>query len=155
MAAVERPTEGGGQLEPCILGAGALQCTTGGGHTFSPTGIPVATGGTHVIQIVDGGVSRAIATRTEPGMPPPQRPARRGEMRAWNHGDGFGADIVVRARRPVYTRTVDGQEQIVYRSSEMDEGKLYAVEWNGDHYALRKSSPNVEIFRFRPYGDGD
>ena len=59
----------------------------------------------------------------------------------------------MQARRPVRTRTAGGQEQIVYRTSEMDGGRLYAAELDGEHYALRKSGPNVEVFKFRPDND--
>ena len=145
-----RPAEGRRRRqEIAILGTNALDVPSGGEHNLSLTRTPVATGGTHVIQLVDGEVSRAIAVRTEAGMAREGRPARRGELRAWNHNDGIGIEIAMQAHRPVYTRTVDGREEIVYKSSEMDEGKIYTVEWDGEHYALRRSGPNVEIFKFR------
>lgn len=81
------------------------------------------------------------------------RPARRGGLRACNQS--IDTDLTVRTRRPVFTRKGDDGDEIVYRTSEMDEGKLYTIEWNGDHYALRKSGRNVEIFKFRPDGDDD
>lgn len=136
-----------------LSGPSALQCATGGRTTIGLAGNPCATGGSHVIQLVDGEVSRVIATRMDGVAVPGPRPARRGELRACNQGSGM--NITIRARMPVRIRTVGGQEQIVYRTSEMDEGRLYTVEWNGEHYALRKSSPNVEVFKFKPGGDGD
>lgn len=55
-------------------------------------------------------------------------------MLAFNRGGGAG--LVVRACRSVRTCTAGGREEIVYRASEMEEGRLYAVEWNGGRYAL-------------------
>lgn len=116
---------------------------------------PIATGGTHVIQLVGGEVSRSIATRTDAGMAAGPQPAERREMRATSYNDSIGIELAMRDCRPVYTRMVDGREEIAYKSSEMDEGKIYTVEWNGDHYALRKSGAGVEIFKFRPNDNGD
>lgn len=136
-----------------LPGTSAFQCATGGRTTLDLAGNPHATGGSHVIQLVDGEVSRVIATRMDEVAVPGPRPARRGELRACNQGSGM--NITIQASMPVRIRTVGGQEQIAYRTSEMDEGRLYTVEWNGEHYALRKSSPNVEVFKFKPDGDGD
>ena len=135
------------------LGASAFQSPTGRGCPVVLTVSPLSTGGSHVMQVVDGKVVRTIAPMVGAGAVPGPRPARRGEMRVCNHSAGMG--IALRARGPVHTRTVDGREQVVYRSREMDEGRLYAVEWNGGHYALRKSGPDVEIFKFRPDGGGE
>lgn len=143
-----------GEQRHIFLGASEFQSPTAGGHPIVLTRNPCATGGSHVLQLVDGKVCRVIATRTGAGTPPGPRPSRRGEMRAYSVG-GTGMGIVMRARRPVCTRTVDGREQIVYRTREMDENRLYDVEWNGDHYALRKFGGNVEIFKFRPDCDDD
>ena len=142
----------GGQQEPTLFGTNPFQSSTGSRLTLDLTDNPCATGGTHVIQIIGGEVSRVIAAREGVAVPGP-RPTRGGEMRACNHGGG--PSIAVQARRPVFIRTVDGQEQIVYRTSEMDECRLYTVEWNGEPYALRKSDRDVEVFKFRPDGDGD
>ena len=136
-----------------ILGECALQTPTGIGLRIVQTRNPHSTGSSHVIQVVDGRVARTIAPMAGDGAVPGPRPARRGELRVCNHSAGMG--IALRARGPVHTRTVDGREQVVYRSREMDEGRLYAVEWNGGHYALRKSGPDVEIFKFRPDGSGE
>lgn len=143
-----------GEQRHIFLGASEFQSPTVGGHPIVLTRNPCATGGSHVLQLVDGKVDRVIATRTWAGTLPGPSPSRRGEMRACNLGN-TGMGIVMRARRPVCTRTVDGREQIVYRTREMDENRLYAVEWNGDHYALRKFGRNVEIFKFRPDCDDD
>ncbi len=51
---------------------------------------------------------------------------------------------------PVYVETVDGQERIVYKTSEMEMDRLYPVEWNGVKYALRKTEQSVEFFKFYP-----
>lgn len=134
------------------LGASMLQISTGG-RTIHLTSNPCATGGGCIIQLVDGRVSRVVTLRAGAGMVPGPRPARRGGLRACNQSNG--TDLTVRTRRPVFTRKGDGGDEIVYRTSEMDEGKLYTIEWDGDHYALRKSGRNVEIFKFRPDGDGD
>ena len=133
-----------------LLGPDPFPSATCGRLAFDLAWNPCATGGTHTIRIVDGKVDRVIATRAEGAAPSGSRPAGRTEMRACNE-DG-GARITVQVRSPVCTRTEGGQEQIVYRESEMDEGKLYAAELNGGHYALRKSGPNVEVFKFRPDG---
>ena len=143
----------GGRHGRMIVGPSAFQCATGGRTTIDLTGNPCATGGSHVIQLVDGEVSRVIATRMDGVAVPGPRPARRGEMRVCNRGGGM--NITIQASMPVRIRTIDGQEQIAYRTSEMDEGRLYTVEWNGEHYALRKSGQNVEVFKFKPGGDGD
>ena len=147
-----RPEEG---RQGHALGASAFQSPTDCGCPVVLTVNPLSTGGSHVMQVVDGKVIRTIAPMVGAGAVPGPRPARRGEMRVCNHSAGMG--IALRARGPVHTRTVDGKEQVLYRSREMDEGRLYAVEWNGGHYALRKSGPYVEIFKFRPDGgdDGD
>lgn len=148
----------------------------GGRPAFDLAWNPCATGGTHTIRIVDGRVDRVVATRAEGAAPSGSRPAGRTEMRACNEDGGAriaarrpntrpscgpsacnedgGTRIAAQVRSPVRTRTEGGQEQIVYRTSEMDEGRLYAAELNGEHYALRKSGPNVEVFKFRPDGAG-
>ena len=136
-----------------ILGECALQTPTGIGLRIVPTRNPHITGSSHVIQVVDGRVVRTIAPMAGDGAVLGPRPARRGELRACNCGVGMG--IALRARGPVYTRTAGGREEVVYRPQEMDEGRLYAVGWNGGHYALRKSGPDVEIFKFRPDGGGE
>ena len=144
-------TEGGAeerQQGRIILGECALQTPTGIGLRIVPTRNPHSTGSSHVIQVVDGRVARTIAPMAGDDAVPGPRPARRGELRVCSCGAGMG--IALRARGPVYTRTAGGREEVVYRSQEMDEGRLYAVEWNGGHYALRKSGPDVEIFKFRP-----
>lgn len=141
-----------GMWQGHVLGAGPLRRSTAG-LLFSLTrGSPRSTGGDYVIQIVDGRVSRTIATGAAACVAPAARPARRGELRAFNRGSD--AWITVAAHRPVRTRTVDGQEEIVYMASEMDEGRLYPVEWNGEHYALQKSGGRVGIFKFRADGGG-
>ena len=101
-----------------LLGPSAFQSATGERRAFDLTGNPCATGGTHVIQIVDGEVDRVIATRAEGVAALGPRPTRRGELRACNQGGGI--NITMQAPRPVHTRTVDGQEQIVYRMSKVD-----------------------------------
>ncbi len=50
----------------------------------------------------------------------------------------------------VYVEKIGGQEQLVYRTSEMEMDKLYPVEWDGEKYALRKTKQSVEIFKFYP-----
>lgn len=135
-----------------VLGAGMLQCSTAGLPLSLPK-IPCSTGGDYVIQLVDGKVSQSIPARAEAREAHEARPARRGEMRAFNRGSGAG--LTMHDHRPVRTRTVGGQEEIVYKTSEMEEGRLYAVEWNEGHYALRKSGQNVEIFKFRADDGGD
>ncbi len=134
-----------------FLGPGPFPSAARGRLAFDPAGNPCATGGTHAMRIADGKVDRVIATGPEGAALSGSRPAGRTVMRACNQ-DG-GAGIAVRARRPVRTRTVGGQEQIVYRTSEMDGGRLCAAELDGEHYALRKSGPNVEVFKFMPDGD--
>ncbi|CAI9831395.1 MAG: hypothetical protein MPI95_00020 [Nitrosopumilus sp.] len=42
------------------------------------------------------------------------------------------------------------EEQIVYRTSDMEMGKLYKVMWCGEGYALRKTETEVEFFKFYP-----
>lgn len=145
------PAEGGPWR--IILGESAFQSPTGSGRLVVLTKNPHSTAGSHVIQIVDGRVVRTIAPMTGAGAVPGPRPAKLGGMRVCNRSAGMY--IALQARRPVCTRMVDGREQIVYRTQDMDEGRLYAVEWNGEHYALRKSGRNVEIFKFRPDGGDD
>lgn len=136
-----------------VLGAGNLRRSTAGLH-FRLTRSPCRTGGDYVIQIVDGEVSRTIAATAEAVVAPTARPLRRGQLRAFNRAGGGG--LTMKARRPVRTRTASGQEEIAYRTAEMDEGRLYPVEWNGEHYALRKLGGDVEIFKFRAdEGGGD
>lgn len=142
-----------GRLGCIILGESAFQSPTGSGQPVVLTRNPHSTGGSHVIQIVDGRVVRTIAPMAGAGAVPGPRPAKLGGMRVCNRSAGM--DIALQARRPVCTRMVDGREQIVYRTQDMDEGKLYAVKWNSEHYALRKSGRNVEIFKFRPDGRDD
>lgn len=48
--------------------------------------------------------------------------------------------------KPVYIR--DGQ--LAYRTSEMEQDRLYKIGWNGEDYALKKTGRGVEIFRFHP-----
>ena len=107
-------------------------------------------GGDYATQIVDGKAGKSIPARAEARE---AQPARRGETRASDRGGGAG--ITMQDHGPVRTRTVGGREEIVYKTSEMEEGRLYAVEWNGGHYALRKSGQNVEIFKFRADDGGD
>ena len=106
-----------------------------------------------MIQIVDGKVSQTVPAGAEARAAHEAQPARRRGMLAFNKGGGAG--LTMQAHRPVRTRTVGGREEIVYKTSEMEEGRLYAVEWNGGHYALRKSGRNVEILKFRADGSGD
>ena len=129
-----------------------LQCSTAGLPLSLPKS-PCGTGGDYVIQIVDGEVRQTIPVGAEAREVHEARPTRRGAMLAFNWGSGEG--LTMQARRPVRIRTVGGREEIVYRTSEMEEGRLYAVEWNGGHYALRKSGRNVEILKFRADDGGD
>ena len=106
-----------------------------------------------MIEIVDGEVSRTVPAGAEARAAHEAQPARREGMLAFNRGGGAG--LTMQAHRPVRTRMVGGREEIVYKTSEMEEGRLYDVEWNGGHYALRKSGRNVEIFKFRADDGGD
>ena len=53
-------------------------------------------------------------------------------------------------QKPVYVTKVDGEEHLVYKSSLMEEGKLYEVVWNSKQYALLKTGSGVEIMKFHP-----
>ena len=141
-----------GMWQGHVLGAGMPQCPTAG-LPLSPPNIPCSTGGDYATQIVDGKADKSIPARAEAREAHEAQPARRGEMRASDRGGGAG--ITMQDHGPVCTRTVGGREEIVYKTSEMEEGRLYAVEWNGGHYALRKSGQNVEIFKFRADDGGD
>lgn len=150
MSVKGRPAEG---RQGHVLGASPLQGPTGCGYSVALAVNPLCTGGVHVMQVVDGRVARTIAPMAGAGAVPGPRPARRGGMRVCSHSAGTG--IAMLAPGPVYARTVDGREQVVYRPQEMDEGRLCAVEWNGGHYAPRKSCRNVEIFKLWPDGGDD
>lgn len=140
-----------GMWQGHVLGASAFRRSTAGLPLGLP-GAPCATDGDYMIQLVDGKAGRAIPAGAEARALHEALPAGRGGMLAFNRGGGTG--LAVRARRPVRARTAGGREEIVYKASEMEEGRPYAVEWNGGRYALRKSGGSVEIFRFRADGGG-
>lgn len=61
-------------------------------------------------------------------------------------------DCKIPMDNPVFVEVVDGEEHLIYHTSKMDLGKLYQVKWKNEHYALRKTEHDVEIFRFYPEG---
>ena len=58
---------------------------------------------------------------------------------------------------PVRVIKENGAEEIRYKSSAMELGRIYQVVWNGKMYGLRKTESEVEILRFYPdeCGRGD
>ena len=141
-----------GMWQGHVLGASAFQRSTAGLSLSLPKS-PCGTGGDYAIQLVDGKAGRIVPMGAEARAAHEAQPARRRGMLAFNNGGGAG--LTMQAHRPVRTRTVGGREEIVYKTSEMEEGRLYAVEWNGGHYALRKAGRNVEILKFRADDSGD
>ena len=53
--------------------------------------------------------------------------------------------------RPVYVRmSDDGDEELVYDSDMMREGKKYCVEWSGERCVLIKNHGKVDMYFFKP-----
>lgn len=60
-------------------------------------------------------------------------------------------ELIIEVPKPVYREIIDGEEQLVYNSSQMEIGKLYEVEFKNEFWALRKTNKEVEFFKFQPH----
>ncbi len=61
------------------------------------------------------------------------------------------SSISVQLPRPVYVEKDDAEkERIIYKSSAMELGKLYEIEYKGERWALRRNEREVEFMKFHP-----
>jgi len=51
---------------------------------------------------------------------------------------------------PVKVEKIDGDEQIIYKTEDLELDKLYPIEYNGEHWAVKRTKDNIEFLKFRP-----